>query len=529
MSSPPQESKTPQNWAVRAAELKEELMARRGLMVARSESSNSKMNSQNSLGSMSSSSPSSNVLPRLASTSTPPPTSQDMTSGPNHEEAQKIQNQLKELGRIIAFGASKTQVPKIDKTVKMPHVGSFAANHAASLPSKPTTDVADCEEVKAREGETSTTKEIHPMTQVSTNINTENATVSTPGHDIKGTKSRQVQPNDGTKDTADDDEINKVQLEKQRKSSRIREDTTPEDGEIQSNDSQASSQSKVKGVLLPSAPISRSAASKALPSTSPHEPTSQNPTKMTLPLLEASLPEKPASEPAPQDETPLMASHSHKRRGWELQHYRPSLHQARRDRANDFRGQTRRPLRLSPLAPSHPDSPKYKQSRHPNFEHDKPTSQDRDLDDWLSFTGWHDRDFRADFLQRKRRLAYLDREKNEIEQERAKLMSADEHALVGSETVGYRSRGSVHNGADEFVADFPSRNAGRELFNSPEPAIRRKREYTSDGENRPSRKMSRLDTGDRHRRRRDSSNYRPRGHVLDARRSTPDHLAGEYG
>lgn len=498
MSSPTQESKKPQNWASRAAELKQELMARRVPMAIKSDPSIFKMNSQDSVGSMSTKSTSSNAVPGLASTNTPPPTPQNINSAPDDEEAQKVQNHLKELGRIIAFGAAKTQMPKIVKTMKMPHDGPFAPKHITSLPPKPTIDMADRKKIKAKRAETPIAEEIHPIKQVSTVTNKENATVGSPAQDIKDSKLLQVQLHDGGKEL--------------------------EDGEIQSNGSQASSQSDAKRVLLPSAPISRSATTKPLASTTPHEPTSQNPTKMTLPLQKTSLPEKPASAPSPRDKTPPTAPHSHKHRGWELQHYRPSLNEARGDRAHDPREHTRRPLHLPPLAPSRPDSPIYKHPHDRYSEHDRPTTQDRDLDDWLSFTGWHNRDFRADFLQRKRRLALLDREKIEIEQERAKLMSADNRAS-GLETVGYRSSGSVRDGADEFEADFPSRNAGRELFSSPAPGNRLKREYTSDRENLSRRKMSRMDKGGR---RRDSSNYGPRGDPSRARRSTPDHVAREY-
>lgn len=485
MSSPTQESKTPQNWATRAAELKQELMARRAPMAVKSESSISKMKSQDSVGSMSTKSANSNAVPGLASTNTPPLTPQNINSAPSDEEAQEIQNKLKELGRIIAFGAAKSKVPKTVKTMKMPHAGPFAPKHTTSLPPKPTIDMAHC-----------ITKNIHPIKQVSTFTDKKNATVGSPTQDIKDSKSLQVHLGDRGKDL--------------------------EDGEIQSNGSQASSQSDAKKVLLPSAPINRSATTKTPTSTSPREQTAQNPTKMTLPLRKTSVSEKPAREPTPRDETPPTASRSHNHRGWELQHYRPSLHQARGDRDHSSREHTRRPLYLPPLAPSRPDSPIYK---HPNdrySEHDRPTSQDRDLDDWLIFTGWHNRDFRADYLQRKRRIAFLDRE---IEQERAKLMSADQHALI-FETVGHHSSGSIRDGTDEAEADHPSRNAGRELFGSPAPGSRRKREYTSDGENQSRRKMSRVDNPDR---RRDSFNYGPRGDVPGPRRSTPDHLPCKYG
>lgn len=503
MPSPTQESKTPQNWATRAAELKQELMARRGPMTVKSESGIIKIDSQNSVDSMSTNSPSSNVIPGLASTNTPPPTPQNMTSAPN-DKAQKIQNHLKELGRIIAFGAAKSQVTKIVKTMKMPQYGPFAPNHTTSLPPKATTYMADCKKTKAKAGDP-VTKEIHPINQVSTVTDKKNATVGSPAHDIEDSKSLQARLRDGGKDL--------------------------EDGEIQSNGSKASGQSDAKRVLLPSAPISRSAASKTLASTTPQEQTSQNSTKMTLPLQKTPHPDNPASEPRPRDETPPTAPLSHKRRGWELQHYRPSLKEARGDWTHETRGNTRKPLHLPPLAPTRPDSPIYKHLHDRYSEHDRPTSQDRDLDDWLSFTGWHNPDFRADFLQRKRRLAYLDREKNEIEQERAELMSADKRAS-GLETVGYRSSGSIRDGADEFEANYPSCNAGRELFGSPAPGSRQKREYTSDGENQSRRKMSRVDLEGRIR---DSSRgqndlkYGARGDFFRPSRSTPDHLARKYG
>lgn len=469
-------------------------MARRAPMAAKSESSIFKMKSQDSMGSMSTKSTNSNAVPGLASTNTPPLTPQNITSAPSDEEAQKIQNQLKELGRIIAFGAAKLEVPKVVKTMKMPHDGPFAPKHTTSLPPKPTIDMAHCKKNKGRE--TPITKKIHPIKQVSTVTDKKNATVGSPAQDIKDSKSLQVHLGDRGKDL--------------------------EDGEIQSNGSQASSQSDAKKVLLPSAPISRSATTKTTTSTSPREQTAQNPTKMSLPLRKTSVSEKSAREPTPRDETPPTGPRSHNHRGWELQHYRPSLHQARGDRDHSSRGHTRRPLHLPSLAPSRPDSPIY---QHPNdrySEHDRPISQDHDLDDWLTFTGWHNRDFRADYLQRKRRIAFLDRE---IEHERAKLMSADQHALI-SETVGYHSSGSIRDGTDEAEADRPSRNAGRELFGSPAHGIRRKREYTSDGENQSRRKMSRVDDSDR---RRDSFNYGPRGDVPGPRRSTPDHLPCKYG
>lgn len=45
---------------------------------------------------------------------------------------------------------------------------------------------------------------------------------------------------------------------------------------------------------------------------------------------------------------------------------------------------------------------------------DRMTHYDRDLRDWLTYTNWHDEGYRARFLERKRRLAEIEREKVEL-------------------------------------------------------------------------------------------------------------------
>lgn len=528
-----------QNWAARAAELKLQLMAAKDRMGVQSEISISEIESQRSAVSMSTNSTKTTPKSLAASTHAQPPTSQNIMSALDHDEAQKLQKDFKELEKIIAFGAARKAALDTAKTMKLPHGGPFAPKHTISIPPKPSINMTDHNGIQAKEAEIADTKKSLLNRQFSTDADKDKTITSCPPQDIKNSKSAQVQRYDGSKHL-DDNRIDGPQHEKQRKSSR-READTPEDGEIRSSGSQASSNSTAPSQLLPSAPLSRSVASKTPASATSQQQTSHH-SKKILPVQKLGLPEKSVSKPNPRSQTPPTAPRSQGRHGWELQHYRPSTSEAQAARDHDPRGTTRKSLNLPPLAPYRPDSfSRHKNPRDSYPEHDKPTPHDRDLADWLSFTGWHNREFRADFLQRKRRLAHLEREKHEIEQERAELMAADPADERGRRPLrfnndtaaSYRSNSSsVRDGADAFESvDYyyyhPSRHLGRELFrSSPAPGHRRKRGYTSDGENEAPRKMNRMDTGGR--RRESSSNYGPRGDFFRDTRKTPDRLAREY-
>lgn len=519
-----------QDWAARAAELKLQLLAGKDRTEIPSESSTSDRESQSSAVSMSTDY--TKTVPRslAAPTKALPPAPEIMTAEVDHNEAQKLQKDLKELEKIIAFGAARIPALNSANIMKLPHGGQFTIKHTASTPPKSSINMNDRKKGQANEAEIADRKGDLATRRVSYDTDKDHTTTRTPPQDIKTLESSQIQLNDDSKHL-DDDYIGRCHSKEQRKSSRIEADT-PEDGEIQSNGSQASSQGDAQGTLLPSARLSRSATS--ISSNTPASTTRQEQTlphiKTTLPVQKMADPEKSVSRPSPRDQTPPMAPRSQRRHGWELQHNQPSPSEAQKDQDRDRnpRGSTRRPFRQPSLGPARPDAPIRKHPRDSYFEHDRAPLHDRDLKDWLSFTGWHNREFRADFLQRKRRLAYLDREKDEIEQERAELMSTEQGVrALRFDSLSYRSNSSVRDDADGFEADHPPRNSGRELFSSPAPGHRRKREYTSDGDNEAPRKMNRMDTGDR---RRDASSYGSRvDFPFGDPRRTPDHLASEYG
>lgn len=70
---------------------------------------------------------------------------------------------------------------------------------------------------------------------------------------------------------------------------------------------------------------------------------------------------------------------------------------------------------------------------------DRMSNEDRDLHDWLTYTNWYDRAYRARFLERMRRLA-------EIEREKAALLEANQHENTATATTTTRGRPTTDAG-----------------------------------------------------------------------------------
>lgn len=141
--------------------------------------------------------------------------------------------------------------------------------------------------------------------------------------------------------------------------------------------------------------------------------------------------------------------------------------------------------------------------RDPYLDLERLASQDRDLRDWLQFTGWNDEGYRRRTLDRQRRL-------DEIDRERAALMDADADEREnmtrrdgGPDPAVRELRASELR---RYEPDLSTRHAGRDLF-SPDwrgdypgfPTSGFKREYGGDHDVGSPRKVARTySKGSRH-------------------------------
>ncbi|KAJ4402521.1 hypothetical protein N0V82_010773, partial [Gnomoniopsis sp. IMI 355080] len=398
-------------------------------------------------------------------------------------EAQQLQEELKELERIISFRPSEARSLTTTIAKKLSaHAFQSAANQMPStsvnMPIKQT-------DQKKQKDETDETvpQELHPKDPTSTD---DNKTVSNPQQIIRGSGPQplKVMLHDVVK------ALDEKHVEKPQSSQNIgttKGNSTLEDCKVLAIGPQDSQGGDVKKALLPGSPPSMNPFMKKVASDLPPKQVSQPPPSTstnTLQTQQHPMPEKEVDKPRAQDPTPPSAPRNPLPTGRETQNYRPSWNRAPVDRINERRrgGNTRLPSPI-PRRPSLPppalpsssnNNNNYYRPRDPDLELEKFASRDRDLQDWLVFTGWHNRGHRADFLQRKRRLAELDRGRREIEQERARLMSAEDDLIK----------------TDDFYASW---NTGsREPLGSPTPRIR-KREYIGDYEDESPRKMSRQD------------------------------------
>lgn len=142
-------------------------------------------------------------------------------------------------------------------------------------------------------------------------------------------------------------------------------------------------------------------------------------------------------------------------------------------------------------------------------------TQDRDLQDWLAYTGWNDEDYRRRFLDRQRRLADIDRE-------RAALLEADQR-----EVATRRDGGTDASRPPPFSE--PHRAGGpRELFGPSPSGFKREypTEHPNDYDNAHPRKFARMDAAVRSHR----VSYRspsPGGHKPRAKQYWRDEMRGD--
>lgn len=476
LSTTPQ-SKLPQHWIARAAELKAELMATRYPVNGRSGPSveiHSQIESQNSVSSIS---PSSDAIIRSASTNTLAlaPAPQQMASAAHETDVHELQKEMKELEKIIAFGPSNAQLSTTANNGTQPPDAPAATEHVPSTPVKLPINTADCKDNK---DETSKTvlQSMHPKEHKS---NDANEAVSKPHMDIRASQPSNVNQRDMIGALHNDNKlINTTQPFKKTKNGNIKENWNLADGKMPPKGPQVSKEGNIKEVIQPGSPPSNSPVPKTPASGLPQKTAAHPPASTNAPQIQRHpVPEKPVSKLPAQDTAPPPGPRNYMGNNWELQHYRPSANRAPVDRKiHEPRGSIRLPSPVLPWLSLPPDLSTDYRPRDPDFELEKLASKDRDLEDWLVFTGWHSQEYRADFLERNRRLAHLDRERRQIEQERARLMSADECAPKTA-----RFCGSIGGAEPEFKADHDSRNIGRDLFGSPPPRPR-KREYISDCE-----------------------------------------------
>lgn len=501
MFSPAPHSESSQIWVARAAELKKELMARKHPVNGKTSpvvEIHSQVGSQNLLSFIS---PSSNATARITTTNLLTPATQAIASAMQENEAQKIQEELKELERIISFSPSEVPLLTNNTAKKLSsHAFQTATNHTPSTlidkPSKQT----EHKEQKDKTDET-VLHTVYPKSSARTDAN---KTVGNPQEAIHGSGSQPLKV-ELYHDVKDLDKKHVETSQSSLKTSNTKENPTP--AAFRGDD--------VKKTLLPGSPPSMNTMMEGLAFDPPQRRASQPPPATNILQTQQHLvPEKPVSKPSAQDTTPPSAPYKPTLTGRETQHYRPSFIRGPVDQIHHDRrrgGSTRPPRSPVPPRPSLPPpdvpSSSYNNNnyyrpppRDPDLELEKFASRDRDLQDWLVFTGWHNRGHRADFLQRKRRLAQLDRERQEIEQERAQLMSSANDD--GDGTI-----------KTEDYDLYSSRNPSRQLSGLPAPRIR-KREYVSDYENESPRKMSRQDNRDDRRDlpARDTGDYSKRGY-----------------
>lgn len=389
-------------------------------------------------------------------------------------DAQELQMGLsKEDHKSSDHSSPKSRSFTTSNSEKLSLVLQSAPNHELSTPTIPSNNAADHKDNKIESAKTVILQSRIPEKHSSINGTNggEIASSSKPG--VANSEPSRVNLIDNGKDLTNQPKKHSSKLQPSNRDS---------------NGSQGSKEGNTKeNITLNSAPrrkfpVIDSTASRPSQTQAPM----RSPTATTLLIPKQPVPEKPATRPFVRDWTPLSAPYTHMRNDWELQHYRPSTNKDQVASIHEPRGSSKWPDPRGSQPPARNHFQHY--PRDLGSELDALAYQHRDLHDWLSFTGWHDHDYRLGLLHRKRRLADLDREKNEIDKERAELLSADERAL--KKPTRFRDG---FGGMDDFEIDYTSRNAGRELFIS--PLMRsRKREYNrSDcGADFP-RKMSRVD------------------------------------
>lgn len=476
-----------QDWIARAAELKAELMARKKTDNTSPCPSMAPAPEKDAQDPASSFSSGANAT---ATTIAPPATFNTVASTLHKTDEHRLKQDLKEqVDQLIAQEASNAQsLTVVDGQKLSPDTQPpFTPGLASSAPAKLSINTADHKDKGGETEKAVILQQVDLQKHRNANGSKEHQTLSSPKPDVDVSKDNVAQEEPKKRPVSS-------QTSKKKEGSDVQADPIPRNLREGLNALQDSNNtSSANQHITCSTPMSKLPL-LALPA--PNPPKQQvdlPPSKSALEGQMHSALDKPATKSAiltSKDEAPRSAPRDHKNNDRELQRYRPKMDPARVNEGQKFRGSTIRAMPAGPQLPNR--SPSYYRQRDLDFDFDMLVSQNHDLKDWLVFTGWHNRDYRAAFLERKRRLADLDREKDEIDQERARLMSADEYAL---ETARYRN-GIC--GADDFKNDAFSRNTGKELFSSPLPS-NRKRDYVSEYEDEFPRKMSRVDTRD-HRR-----------------------------
>lgn len=495
MPSPAPSPGANENWHARATELKAELMARKNAVTTISHPK-----PQCSLGTEPRTLESS-VSPEAGSNAAAPtfaPASAPNTMAPllHETDAQKLKQDLSEqVDQLIANEAPRAQPMTTTGSDKLLHDAPSAITHTCSTPTKPLIAATNRREKTAETTKTETLREHDPKKHQSTDGSKGHETVSSSKQDVDDPQPSTSEVDDRSGHVAKQGEANKQAnasspTSPKEETSKVRYGSAQRQSAEDSKDLKTSGEGGAKGIPVSSAPLRRTPIPETPKSGQPQdEASSLRPTTAALPVSRPRAPPQPATEsaaPSSKDEAPPSALRDHKRNGSEPQNASSSVDPSRvtKGHEDESRRSTRQP------APTCPQPPARLLIHHrphdPVFELDILASHDRDLKEWLAFTGWHNRDYRAGFLQRQRRLVDLDREKHVIDQERAELVSADEHALRTARSHSGSGR------ADDCATDYPPHNAGRELFSAPVPSSR-KREYLSDCEDDLSRKTSRGD------------------------------------